>query len=330
MIKIILLTFFLFFKTFVKGWNGGFNKSWAAAGFEQGASDFAGSGIVHMVGGTAGLIGAIVIGPRKGRFTEPNSAKFKPHNMTLSALGTIILWFGWYGFNCGSGSPAIAGKVAATTTISAAAACCTGVILAKLLYKTWDVAIGLNSILAGLVSITAGANVVEPWGAFMSGVIGAIFYLISSYAMKAFQIDDPLDAFSIHGVCGLWGLLAVGIFGTASAFKYATGENGGCNTTGGCDSIFLANLCFGLSILLWTGLTSFIIFGGLRKLGNVFPSTLGKDYPYFEPEQGIDAVEHGGRAYIFNDVEKASNNNTAAVTTVNNVELSMDVTADEE
>jgi Amt family ammonium transporter len=224
--------------------------------------------------------------------------------MTLSALGTIILWFGWYGFNCGSGSVAIAGKVATTTTISAAASCVTGVVLGKVIYKTWDVGIGLNCVLAGLVSITAGANVVEPWGAFLAGMLGAMLYMLSSTALKKFKIDDPLDAFSVHGTCGFWGLLVVGIFGTKDAFIYSTGSDGGCSATVGCLSIFLANLCFGLSIFCWTAVSSLIIFGGLKLIGKCFPEQLGKNYPRFEPPCGMDVAEHGGHAYVFDgDVE---------------------------
>lgn len=285
------------------GWSGGFNSTWTANGFSQGMSDFAGSGIVHLVGGSAGLVGAIAVGPRKGRFTNPDPSAFKPHNVTLQALGTIMLWFGWYGFNCGSGSMAIAGKVATTTTIGAAACCLTGVLLSKVFgaEKIWDVGVGMNCILAGLVSITAGANVIEPWGAFMAGVIGAFVYLGASKLITFMKIDDPLDAFAVHGACGFWGLLVVGIFGTKSAFVFATGEDGGCLETGGCGAILAANASFGIAVVLWTVSTTGLVFGMLKLVGKLAPGCVGENFPTFAPEGGIDLVEHGGQAYIFDE-----------------------------
>lgn len=288
------------------GWSGGFNETWTANGFSQGMSDFAGSGIVHLVGGCAGLVGAIAVGPRKGRFTTPDADAFKPHNVTHQALGTLILWFGWYGFNCGSGSMAIAGKVATTTTIGAAACCLTGVLLSKVFgaKHIWDVGVGMNCILAGLVSITAGANVIEPWGAFTAGVIGAFIYLGASKLIEVMKVDDPLDAFAVHGACGFWGLMVVGIFGTKSAFVFATGEDGGCLETGGCGAVLAANVSFGIAVALWTVSTTGLVFGLLKLVGKLAPKLVGETFPTFAPEGGIDLVEHGGQAFFSDkDVE---------------------------
>ncbi len=283
------------------GWNGGFNESWKKAGGVQFAHDFAGSGIVHLVGGASGLVGAIFVGARADRFDpETGAPKDIPgHNVTLQALGTFILWFGWYGFNCGSGSPAIAGKVATTTTLGAAGALIAGTIIAKLFKGTWDVAAGLNSILAGLVSITAGANVIEAWGAFIAGILGAIIYASTSHLLLKLKIDDPLDAFAVHGACGFWGLLVVGIFGTSGGFKFSgSAEDGaGCLDSGGCADVLLANLCFGLSILLWTIATTTVVFGGIKLLGKVSPRFCGLRVSDTEEIEGLDISEHGARAY---------------------------------
>ena len=277
------------------GWSGGFNAVWNdTLGMPGSMHDFAGSGIVHMVGGISGLVGALTVGPRDGRFEDPDDDQFKPHNVTLQALGTFILWFGWYGFNCGSGPAAIAGKVATTTTLAAASCACTSVVLARFWHRRWDVSVACNGIIAGLVSVTAGADAVEPWGAFVSGVIGAPLYMGTSALLKRRKIDDPLDAFAVHGVCGLWGLLAVGLFGTRDAFLYSTGEDYGCLEVA-CPDVLSANLAFGAALALWTLFTSGAVFGMLRLVGVLM--RWGK-YPYYAPAGGLDRAEHGGSAYV--------------------------------
>ena len=173
------------------------------------------------VGGICGLVGAIFLGPRLGRFAEDGTVKeMRGSNLALALLGVIFLWIGWYGFNCGStlavsgGISRVAGKIAVTTTISAASSGLTMVLYQRLFGSHHDfIALG-NAILAGLVSITAGCAVVEPWGGFCIGVIGCLGYLLASTILLKLRIDDPLDAFPVHGFCGMWGVLAVGIFGT--------------------------------------------------------------------------------------------------------------------
>jgi Amt family ammonium transporter len=180
-----------------------------------GLIDYAGSGVVHMTGGVAALIAAFILGPRAGRFGE--EAKAMPgHNLAMAALGTLILWFGWYGFNCGSAlafDGTNVAKVAVTTSLSPAAACLTAIIYSKATTGTYDLPMALNAILGGLVSITAGCSTVEDWSAIVIGVIGAFVYIFAANALVKYEIDDPIGASPVHGACGAWGVIAVGIFG---------------------------------------------------------------------------------------------------------------------
>merc|ERR1719401_3093720 len=162
--------------------------------------DFAGSGIVHMSGGVSGLAGTIVLGPRKGRFENPEH--FDAHSLPLVVLGTFILWFGWYGFNCGStlglsdaATGALAAQVAMNTTIAAATGGVTVFCATFAILKKYDVVALCSGILAGLVSITAPCGNVESGSAFAVGLIGGLIYVASSKLLKMLRIDDPLDAF---------------------------------------------------------------------------------------------------------------------------------------
>ena len=131
----------------------------------------------------------------------------------------------------------------------------------------------------------------------MAGVMGAFVYLGASKLMVYLRIDDPLDAFAVHGACGFWGLMVVGIFGTKSAFLFSTGEDGGCLETGGCGAILGANVSFGIAVALWSTLTTGLVFGMLKLIAKLAPGCVGKDFPTFAPEEGIDLAEHGGQAF---------------------------------
>jgi Amt family ammonium transporter len=257
--------------------------------------DFAGSGVVHMVGGCSGLMGAVALGPRKGRFEEGGEAQYRPHSVLSAALGVCILWFGWYGFNAGStlaisGYGGIAAKVTVTTTIAAALGALTCTVYARVVpkEKTWDLMLSLNGVLAGLVSITAGCCVVDPWAAAVIGIIGALIYIGASNLLKKLKIDDPLDAFPIHGCCGFWGVLAVGIFSSDANIKfgydgaptYSTGEQFGVQLAGAT------------VIAVWTLGTSGALFFTLKALKILRVSEKME-------EDGMDASEHGGQAYNF-------------------------------
>merc|ERR1719218_312712 len=211
--------------------------------YDLGYSDFAGSGIVHLTGGIGALWGAIITGPRVGRFDaegqDPNGT-YAAHNIPNVALGTFILWFGWYGFNCGStlymsgmGDAQSAGLVAVNTTICAASGGVTAMLLRRfaLAPKTWSISPVCGGILGGLVSITAGCGNIHPRAAPIVGFIGGIVYCAASEALQAAKIDDPVEAFPVHGACGIWGVLAVPLFdinvwgGKGTGELYGTGES---------------------------------------------------------------------------------------------------------
>lgn len=243
--------------------------------------DFAGSGVVHLTGGICALVGAIFAGPRMGRFPDKrccgcftlgdaspeNVVKHEPHNRVYAALGTLILWFGWYGFNAGStldisGYGVNASRVAVTTTLAAASGAVVSMIISMITTKprcrNFDVMAPLNGILAGLVSITAGCNVTSPEGSVGIGLIGGGIYCLSSWLLKVMRIDDPIDAFSVHGACGIWGVLAVGIFGVK---EYICGDDSDCVTIGGQLAMQLVGV---LCIIGWTAATSTALFAILR------------------------------------------------------------------
>jgi len=201
-------------------WSG---EGWACAfnlDADIPAIDFAGSGVVHMVGGWSGLMGAYFVGPRTGRFEKVADAQdFTTHSIPLQAFGTLVLWFGWYGFNCGStlavkDSMGTAALVAVTTTLAAAAGGLATSYVARLVTRKWNIGLACNGILAGLVSITAPCSVVKPGFAIIIGFIGGLIYYVFSRLMIFLKIDDPLDAAAVHGCCGFWGLISVAIFST--------------------------------------------------------------------------------------------------------------------
>merc|ERR1719247_1747888 len=223
-------------------WGGGFL-------YDMGYSDFAGSGIVHLTGGVGALVGAAVVGPRVGRFDteagmDPNGT-YAPHNVPNVALGTFILWFGWYGFNCGStlymegvASAGSAALVAVNTTLAPAAGGVSAMFLRRFVLapKCWNVTYVCGGILGGLVSITAGCGNIHPRGAILVGIIGGGVYCAASELLQKLKIDDPVEAFPVHGACGIWGVVAVPIFdintigvgGNLYGPDNCDGEGGGC------------------------------------------------------------------------------------------------------
>ena len=263
-------------------WGGG----WLA---DRGYLDFAGSGIVHLVGGIAGLAGCQIVGPRLDRFSEGKSNDFKPHNVPMVVLGTLLLWFGWYGFNCGSTLSAtgdnqiLISKIGMNTTLSAASGGLICFILHAIRYRgtkdRYNIAPLTNGILAGLVSVTAGCNGVEPYGAVLIGLIGGLIYYSISVTMLRLELDDPLDAFAVHGGCGAWGTLAVGFFDTSKGVFY--GDSGKQ----------LGEQCLGvISISAWTYFWTYLVFKTLHHFDLLRISAE-------EEIKGIDCVEHGGKAY---------------------------------
>jgi ammonium transporter, Amt family len=226
----------------------------------KGMIDFAGCSVVHMVGGFAGLCGAVVVGPRLGRFdSEGKVVPIPGHSATLCTLGTFLLWFGWYGFNPGSALGLsgtlreTAARCAVTTTLAAGSAGVTTLFVIKMRDHIFDLVACLNGILAGLVSITASCAFVDGWAAVVIGAIGACVYVGAASATLALKIDDPLEAFPIHGACGLWGILAVGLFNRLSLQEAAGATTGHAGLFYGHGfSLLFANIIGALSVAAWT------------------------------------------------------------------------------
>ena len=258
-----------------------------------------------MTGGMAALVGCILVGPRIGRFDGNGfPVELPQQSVPLQTLGTMILWMGWYGFNCGStltlsnNGADVAGKVAVTTTLSAA----TSGICTVVWGKVWGDRIicptlGNNGILAGLVGITAGCAVVEPETAIVIGFISSIVYTLASKALIFYRIDDVVDCVPVHLCCGIWGTLAAGLFATAENYKMAYGDFGvdtpcglfyTCN--GNAGKQFGAQLVFILAVIGWVGTLSFILFFTLKRTGNL---RVTKEVEHL----GLDDSEHGGHAY---------------------------------
>lgn len=274
-----------------EGWISAFNPN--AVG-TNGLIDFAGSGVVHMVGGFAGLVAAKILGPRLGRFDENGKVQeLRPHSVTMQALGTLILWTGWYGFNCGStlaasgGAAGLAGRVAVTTTLAAGSAAIAAALIGIAFMKDKNPTIVCNGVLAGLVSITAGCATVTPGSAIAVGFIGGLLYYVFSKTLLKLQIDDPLDAFPVHGGCGMWGVLAVGIFSQRDEINDAYSVDNDAVASGEQFGIQLLGV---VAIAGWTIVTSAILF-------TVIKLTVGFRVDPEIEAKGLDITEHGGVAY---------------------------------
>ncbi len=262
-------------------WGGG----WLS---QMGFHDFAGSSIVHSVGGWLGLAGAAMIGPRLGKYTKDGKAKAIPgHNLMLGALGVFILWFGWFGFNPGSQLAAAGtdnavaiGHIAVTTNLAAAAGAVTAMIVAWIRYGHPTLSISLNGALAGLVAITAGCDAVDPMGAVAIGIIaGTVLPFSVEFFDKILKVDDPVGAISVHGVCGALGTLMVGLFSTSEGLFYGNGAG------------LLGVQAIGvLSFFVWAFGTGLILFFILKKTGILRVSKRVE-------EEGLDIYEHGESAY---------------------------------
>ena len=267
--------------------------------------DFAGSGVVHMTGGVAGLMGAIMVGPRTGRFGPDGKAVPMPgHNAALVVLGTFILWVGWYGFNPGSqlaiadgASAEVTARVAVITTLAAAAGGVAAMLLHYSLYKVWDLIAVCNGVLAGLVSITAGCPVIEPYAAVIAGAGGAVILWATGKLLLKLKIDDPLEAFAVHGACGAWAVIFVGLFATEGYVAQAYGtENWDTDKAeyglfyGGSGKLMGNQILEVFMIFIWVGVTMGGFFFSMKTAGLLRSS----------PEEealGLDESKHGGSAY---------------------------------
>ena len=240
--------------------------------------DFAGSSVVHAFGGFAALACVIVLGPRKGKYTEKGIKPILGGNMPLAAIGAILLWFGWFGFNGGSvlsADPGLIGYVIVTTALAAAAGGLTTIAVAWFVTKKPDLSMALNGILAGLVGITAGADQMTILGAVIAGGVGGAIVVFAILGLDNLKIDDPVGAISVHGVVGIWGTLAVGL-------PFLTQE--------GAEHSFMTQLIGTLSISAFAFVFSLIVFGILK-------ATIGVRVEEEEEVQGLDVAEHGVPAY---------------------------------
>jgi len=248
-----------------------------------GFHDFAGSTVVHSVGGWLALAGAILLGPRLGKYGPDKKPRAIPgHNIPLASLGVFILWFGWFGFNPGSTTSGVglAGYIAVTTNLAAATGAVTALITSWIVVKKPDVSMALNGVLAGLVAITAPCDGVSPIGAVCIGGIGGILVVLSvlffDYVLK---VDDPVGAVSVHGVCGAWGTISWGLFSMSDGLFYGSGFKALGVQLVGAGAAFV--WAFGL------GLGMFFLIS----------KTVGLRVTAEEELKGLDIGEHGNEAY---------------------------------
>ena len=254
-------------------WGGGFLSS--LGGDEGGFHDFAGSTLVHSVGGWGALIAIYLLGPRIGKFNGKTNA-IPGHNIPLATAGVLILWLGWFGFNGGSvlsADPAGTSLVLVTTSLAAAAGGVGAFIFSTILYKNYDLTMFLNGILGGLVGITAGADLMSPFESIIIGLLAGVIIVLGVALIDKLKLDDPVGAVAVHLICGIWGTLAVGIFGAK-----AGGDQ------------FLYQLAGVGAAATFCSISAFIIIFALKK-------TTGIRVSKEEELEGLDLHEHGMDAY---------------------------------
>jgi ammonium transporter, Amt family len=262
--------------------------------------DFAGSTVVHTVGGTIALFGAIMLGPRIGRkFKRDGGGPTPPHDLIIAAIGTVILWFGWYGFNPGSTLSALdlegIGRVAANTTL---AACTGGLVAMFYVYprsKKWDLGMTCNGLLGGLVAITAPCYWVSPGGALLIGAIAGIVVPLGVDLMENVRIDDPIGAVVVHGMCGVWGTLCLGLFATGQ-FGIPTPDGVDTSTVvkglfyGGGLNQLKAQFVGSITCVIVVSVVSLLLFKAVDRTGTLRVEREGE-------LEGLDIFEHGSPAY---------------------------------
>lgn len=274
-------------------WGGGWLCNDAAESFMMTTfghvfHDFAGSAIVHSVGGVLALIGAIALGPRRGKYDANGKSRAIPgHSLILAALGVFILWMGWFGFNPGSQLAATGevnriaiSHVFLTTNLAAA---CGGIATMFVTWKKYgkpSFSLTLNGVLAGLVGITAGCDAVDAWGAIIIGLVcGIVLVYAIEFIDRKLHIDDPVGASSVHGICGILGTLMTGLFSVSEGLFYGHGWG------------FLGAEAFGILIIdLWAAVTGVILFYSIKKIHGLRVSARIED-------EGLDIYEHGETCY---------------------------------
>mgnify|MGYP006237856129 FL=1 len=246
-------------------WGGG----WLS---EAGFYDFAGSSVVHAFGGFAALACVMILGPRAGKYVDGKIKPIPGHSMPLAAIGVFLLFLGWFGFNGGSvlsANPGPLGLVFTTTALAGVAGCLAAMTFSWIFLKKPDISMALNGILAGLVGITAGADSMGPWAAVIVGAIAGVIVVLSIIFFDSIKIDDPVGAISVHGVCGIWGTVAVGIFGGASLSTQIIGT---------------------LSVSVSAFIFAYVVFSIVKAI-------MGVRVTPEEEAEGLDLAEHGQSAY---------------------------------
>jgi Amt family ammonium transporter len=266
-------------------WGGG----WLA---QLGMWDFAGSTVVHSIGGWLALVGAIMVGPRLGKYRRDGSPNLMMgHNFGLATLGTFILWLGWFGFNPGStmaATPDAISHIAVTTNLGAATGAIVALVTSKLLFRRWDGSMALNGTLAGLVAITASCAFVSNGSAIIIGAVAGILVVLSViFIDKKCKVDDPVGAISVHLTNGIWGTLALGLF---AQDKYSPNTTGDGLFFGGGFDLLLHQATGVLSVGAWCIATGFALFFLLKK-------TSGLRVSREEEIRGLDVDEHGMEGY---------------------------------
>jgi ammonium transporter, Amt family len=254
-------------------WGGGWMASLNGG---NGFKDFAGSAVVHAFGGFAALACVLLLGPRTGKYVGGRIRAFPGHNMPLATVGVLLLWFGWFGFNGGSvlsAAPGPLGLVFTTTALAAAAGGVCAAILSWSILKKPDLSMALNGVLAGLVGITANADIVSPMGSILIGLIAGGIVFFSVLMLDRLRIDDPVGAISVHGVCGVWGIVAAALFDVTDSGYTVIGQLIGVAAVG------VAAFAF-----------SYIVFGILK-------AWMGVRVSEDEEAEGLDIGEHGLEAY---------------------------------
>jgi Amt family ammonium transporter len=278
-------------------WGGGWlSQLGAFAGLGHGHVDFAGSSVVHMTGGVTALAGAIVLGPRLGRFRADGTVGAMPgHNLPLAVVGTLVLAFGWFGFNAGStlsaSSPRVA-LVAVNTMLASSAGAVAALLYVRFTLFKPDVAMACNGLLGGLVAITGGCAFVTPAAAVLIGVVAGVLVVWAVAILeRRFRIDDPVGAVAVHGVCGAWGALAVGLLADGS---WGDGWNGVAGPVRG--------LLFGdpgqlVAQLVGVATNVVFVFAAAYGVFRLVDRVIGNRVPAEIEYQGLDALEMGTDAY---------------------------------
>ncbi len=272
----IKLASFLLFATLYVGLVYPFVGSWKWGGGwldEMGFYDFAGSTLVHSVGGWAALVGVFLLGPRLGKYIKDEIHPIPGHNIPLAAIGMFLLWFGWFGFNGGSvlsADPGLVSLVFVTTCLAASAGIISAMLTTWTVHKRPDISMVLNGALAGLVGITAGADVVSVMDSVLIGGVAGVLVVFSVMFFDRIKMDDPVGAISVHLTCGVWGTLAVGIFSADHSFV----------------TQLIGVLAYGATCLVAAG----IIFGTIK-------ATLGLRVSEMDERRGLDLAEHNMEAY---------------------------------